>query len=268
MALTREESNELQELLIENSSVSVIKSDMFVNFPNIQILRLRNASIQTVEEGAFQDLLNLKKVYLTDNYLEVLNSNVFPSNNSIRILDLSRNLLNNLDDFDLEPFPLLTIMNVSHNRLEYLPDNIMNKLNESNNFYLIVDNNPWNCLHPKWVLRLTEILVEAFCTNKSYDPTEMDIKVEKLTNPEYKNGTKNEATPEQNSFYCLKYSLKSCLMWAFGAVWVGVILGNMCKLKRMLFTQPRRYEDKNTQCGKLWNRNVIKCFVEMIQTLR
>lgn len=235
---------------MENSSVSVVKSDMFVNFPNIQILRLRNASVRVIEEGAFRELLSLKKVYLTDNYLEELNSNVFAPNNSILILDLSHNLLSNLDNFEMDNFPLLKILNISHNRMEYLPENILSKVTEPNNFYLVVDNNPWNCLHPNWVLHLMEILVEAFCTNKTYDPTEMDIKVAKLTNVEYKNNTQTKTDPEQDNFYCLSYSLKSCLLWAFGAVWIGIILGNMCTLKRMLFTPPRRYEDKNTQCGK------------------
>lgn len=230
--LTKDETNALQELRIENSFISVVKSGMFVNFPNVETLRLRNTSTQTIEEGAFEYLTNLKKVYLTDNYLQEFNSNVFPLNNTIRILDLSHNLLNNLDGFDIEMFPILTIMNVSHNRLEYLPESLLNKLKEENNFYLIVDNNPWNCLHSSWTDQLTEILIEAFCTNKTYDPYEMNAKEENLTNLQYKNNTKAETETETNFFFCLGYSLKSCLVWAFGGVWVGVILGNMCKLKR------------------------------------
>ncbi|XP_018567353.1 leucine-rich repeat, immunoglobulin-like domain and transmembrane domain-containing protein 2 isoform X2 [Anoplophora glabripennis] len=251
VALTTNESNELQELKIENSFISVVKGGMFLNFPNIQVLRLRNTSTQTVEEGAFEDLYNLTKIYLTDNYLQDFNSNTFASNNSIRILDLSHNLLNNLDSFDIELIPFLTIMNISHNKMEYLPEGVLNKLKEENHFYLIIDNNPWNCSHPKWIEQLTEILVEAFCNGKTFDPSEVNAKEANLVNLQYMNNTKSLTETENDNFFCIGYSLKNCLLWAFGGVWVGVILGNMCKLKRMLFTTPRRYEDKNTQCDTI-----------------
>ncbi|KAJ8946083.1 hypothetical protein NQ314_008983 [Rhamnusium bicolor] len=222
---------------------------MFTNFKNLQNLYLQNTRTNRIEAEAFSVINNLNKLYLTNNYLEKISSNIFPVYNALHTLDLSHNLLNDLSEFDISMFPSIVFLNISHNRLEYLPENIMNKLKEENKFYLIADNNPWNCEHPGWVQHLTTIFIDAFCTNNNYDSRKVEEKMEKLSTGYlvYKDDTGIW------SVCSAKCAFNHCLIWMFGAVWFGIILGNTCKIKRLLFTEPTRYEDKAIQCGKYKN---------------
>ncbi|KAJ8938994.1 hypothetical protein NQ318_015559 [Aromia moschata] len=245
VTLSNADSNAVEELEVTNSSIIILEEGTFTNFKSLRTLYLRNTTTRYLAEGVFANLLSLTTIGITDNYLETLSSDAFGPNNSVQFLDVSHNLLSDLSDFDVGWFPSLVVLNVSHNRLEHLPAGVLDRLAEVNDFYAIVDNNPWNCSHPAWAERLTETSVAAFCGDHVYDSSEAQSKMRALEESPL-NGTEADEEAAGCFWRC---AFLTCVWWIIGAVWVGVILGNVCKLKRLLFTQPRTYVDKNTQCG-------------------
>lgn len=165
------------------------------------------------------------------------------NSNTFIWLDLSNNSLTDMTGFNLDAIPSLTTLNVSDNALEYLPRDFVDKLEETNDFYVIIDNNPWNCSHPEWKDYLSTQLTQAFCSNisslsDSYKSSEVSKQNTNITTDLSSN--------------CAVLMLKNrCAFWIFGALWVGIILGNISKLKQLLFCpKSQTLKDKATQCGK------------------
>lgn len=166
---------------------------------------------------------------------------------SLAWLDISNNSLKSLTDFNVKAIPTLLVLNISYNSLEYLPIDIVDKLRFENKFYVIVDNNPWNCSHPEWKQYLTDELTMAFCSDlatikiDSYEASdEVDVQQKKFVNSSTSGITR-----------CIEGKFKEyCPFWIFGAVWVGVILGNVRTLKRLICCPTTiTKDDKTTQCG-------------------
>ncbi|XP_074034464.1 uncharacterized protein [Leptinotarsa decemlineata] len=246
------EAEDILELNISDTPISHVDRRTFGRYRNIHTLILRNSDIHSIEYNAFADLSFLRNLNLGNNLLENFSSSVFSENNSLYWLDLSNNLLGDLTNFNVSYFPYLMIMNVSNNRLEYLPENIMDKLKEINNFYIITDNNPWNCSHPGWSQNLNPNLIAAFCTRNMFDNRIIQEKLNYLKNEdisygEHKNfnSSRNEAIRKKcrSKSWCFSY----CVFWFVAAVWMGVILGNVCKLKDIVCRTTLKMRDKYTQ---------------------
>lgn len=168
-AIIHEQS--VTSLSYKDSNIPVITRDTFGKYKYIHTLDLSSSRVQRIDAGAFEDLHILKNLNLKDNYLRELDSNVFgaPTVVPVEKLDLSCNLLQDLSNFNVTNFRSNLKLNISHNNLEYLPVSFIEKLRGDNAFYIIIDDNPWNCTHPHWIDLLDQLLIEAFCTNKTYD---------------------------------------------------------------------------------------------------
>lgn len=216
---------------------------MFQNFPLLDTLILDNTNTDEINQNAFSNLQKLKKIHIVNNNLTSFTSNVL--NSSVLFwLDLSKNSLVNLTEFNVLSMPSLTILNISDNSLQYLPKSILDKVTSTNSFFLIADNNPWNCSHPKWKQYLTEQLTVALCSNISQVPDSYAESREEESKI-IPNVTDSNYTP------CSVGVFKTnCPFWMFGALWVGIILGNIKKLKQLVFCPSSlTLEDKATQCG-------------------
>lgn len=234
---------ELNGLTIRDSDFPRITREMFESFKNVHTLILDDTKTEAIEEDTFQDLQKLTNLHITNNYITSFKSNILNSSNLVW-LDISNNSLTSLSDLNISGIPSVTVLNISHNSLEYLPEDIMFKLNSSNRFFVIVDNNPWNCSHPLWKDKLSTEFVRVFCLNTSVDSSYAEAEEQNII------GNVN-STKEMSSSCSASIMNRHCPFWIFGALWTGVILGNIRKLKQLVFCPTNiTSDDKTTQCGR------------------
>lgn len=234
---------EVTDLIVRDTALPKLTRNIFTNFKNIHTLVLDNTKTEEIEEDAFYDLGNLKNLYIVNNHLSNFSSTLINPNSSLIWLDISNNSITTLTNLNVTAIPSLTVLNISHNSLEYLPKDILDKLELFNQFYIIVDGNPWNCFHEEWKEFLSKNLVEAFCLNDTAK----------------QNNFSQLQQVNISSLYthnCSSNVFKTaCGFWIFGSLWLGIILGNISKLKKLLFhPYAMNMEDKAIQCG---NYNII-----------
>ncbi|CAH0548069.1 unnamed protein product [Brassicogethes aeneus] len=228
-------------LNITNSYVNLIQRKNFVNYKNLRYLSICHSQLMFVEENAFLDLLYLEELDLSDNFLRRISTNLFPDNNKIISLMVPNNLIEDLDDFDINRFPHLKKINLSNNILEYLPSNLINKMASSKDFIIAVNKNPFNCSHVKWKQYLTNR--PQFCNEFNLGNTEK-LKLQPIVAP-LSEDSENKTIPKD---YCIKHChFFNCLIWTFSGIWIGIIVGNVCKIKDLIFLKKKRVENKFTQ---------------------
>ncbi|KAG5884437.1 hypothetical protein JTB14_024380 [Gonioctena quinquepunctata] len=242
------------DLNVSRTFMRQINRTTFGRYRNIHTLNLQNNYINHVEKNAFADLVFLRNLNLRNNLLKSFDSDIFGTFNSLYLLDLSNNVLDDLSGFNISDFPSLMIMNVSNNLLEYLPNTFIEKLEESDSFYLIIDDNPWNCSHPGWNLNPT--LITPFCTERVFDLAVAQEKLKLLGNmdslvEEFKslNTNRNNEAPSGKCprNWCFSY----CVFWFIAAIWIGIIVGNIGKLKDIVCRTTLKVGDKKTQYDKV-----------------
>lgn len=231
------------DLTIEDTPIPVLTTETFQNFKYIHTLVLDNTDTEFVENNTFKDLKNLKNLYIVNNKLDNFRLDIL-NQSSLNWLDLSNNSIYDLSDFHINAISSLTVFNISSNALEFLPKDILDKLKQVNKFYLIVDNNPLDCSHPKWNGNLSEELSRVFCSNTSFIENEFKSAEDQ---PVSINSTKQFlANCSTDNMFRTRFAF-----WIFGSIWLGIILGNISKLKQLLFCpQITTVEDKAIQCGK------------------
>lgn len=253
--------SDMSSLKITEGNIPNITPALLHDFTSIQILHITNSRVSTIESDAFLELTSqCQDLSLRGNALTNFTFENFSPVNKLKIIDLSSNLLEDLSEFNASYFPDLQVFNVSNNLLKYLPIGILNRLNEVEKFYVLIDNNPWDCTDPNWSEHLTDDLIKAFCNENVFDYTPIGLAddQENETEPSIeniietfenhttlKNDTLNE---DNNSPNCYKCSFYFCLLWLGGGIWFGIILGNIVKIKRLLCNKTPSYIDKCTQC--------------------
>lgn len=235
---------ELNDVTIRKSYLPILSRQMFGVFKNVRNLKLEYTTTQEIEGAAFHDLHQLTNLHITNNELTSFKPSVLNSSHLV-YLNISNNLISSLSDFNISTLRSLTVLDISNNSLEFLPKDILDTLNTSTHFFLIIDNNPWNCSHPSWKDNLSSEYIVAFCSNTSREQKSFD-EIEEQHLVEQTNSTRE--TPQSCSDNILK---DHCPFWIFGALWTGVILGNIRKLKQLVFC-PKNIilEEKSTQCGE------------------
>ncbi|KAL1502058.1 hypothetical protein ABEB36_007261 [Hypothenemus hampei] len=232
---------DISSLNITQSHIPIIFQGMFQNFENVQSLYVTSSGVSSVEDNAFALLSSsLQYLSLNNNNLTTLNlCQTISMYDQLKVLNLSFNRLKDLSSFNISCFPKLEILNVRDNLLTHLPKDILEFLQEDNDFYIIVDNNPWNCSHSDWSEYMNEKLIDSFCTNKTYIPYHIPY-------------NSNIVPEELKSFSdnCYKCSFYYCLFWMGGGVWIGIIIGNISIIKKLLCRKRVEYNDEYTQCER------------------
>ncbi|XP_050310400.1 uncharacterized protein LOC126746271 isoform X2 [Anthonomus grandis grandis] len=229
----------INTLKIINAKLPIVSGATFKGFSgNLQTVYLTSSGVRSVEKGSFNSSADLQYLSLRDNELTELDL----ESPALQKLDVSFNLLQDISRFNISAHPRLKVLNVSYNQLTHLPKEILEKLEQKNDFFLVIDNNPWDCLRPQWIDLLSPKLINVFCTDQSYN---ISYKVSDQESNEPKNIPKTNCN---EPMICLKCSYTFCLVWLFSGIWAGVILGNVGMIKRMVCGRMPMYADKHTQC--------------------
>lgn len=205
----------IKRLDVANNNLFEIKRETFNNYPELEELNIINSGVTSIADKAFYDLPHLSRVNMSKNFITSLSHKIFRPRSKLWKFDVSSNMLNNLDTFDVSYFPELELVDVSNNQLRFLPESFIRKLESGGGFRVISYNNPWNCQHKNWSHLLSENLRKEFCA----DEARLDL-----------TQTLALKLPPQANFV-------TCALWVFGAFWVGLIAGNMCLIKKIIFPE-------------------------------
>lgn len=138
--------NSLKSIQLRNGKIRSIPRAAFHQLPFVSQISIYNMSLETIEKGAFQGLLNLKYLDLENNNLRDLPYDLFkktglrslsldanshltiPTNSplfdapKLQWLSLQRCGIEHFPGVAFSKTPLLTHLDLSHNRLEQLPE--------------------------------------------------------------------------------------------------------------------------------------------------
>ncbi|EFA01179.1 leucine-rich repeat-containing protein 15 [Tribolium castaneum] len=209
LAITCPTYENITKLNLANSDLLMIKRETFNKYQKLEELNIINSRLNAIADGAFYDLPQLTKVNMSKNLISGLSEKIFRPGSKLWKFVVSYNMLSDIDDFDIGYLPELAILDISNNHMRYLPASVVNKLKNDNNFTLIAANNPWDCTNEKWRDLLDKHLAEKFC------------------GPEVSPHSLVMTLPPQAGF-------TTCIFWIVGAFWCGIILGNLCIIRKLV----------------------------------
>ncbi|XP_072377509.1 uncharacterized protein [Diabrotica undecimpunctata] len=270
---------DIVDLSITNSSITTLNATMFQNYQYVHTLSITHTKLKYIKKGTFYSLDYLEVLNLSYNCIESFNFRALSSIGNLTLLDLSYNNLESISNFNLKSFNSL-VLNISNNKMTHLEPEIIQKLNVSNYFYLIINNNPWNCSEIRWHKYLSPALLLAFCLypqDSEKNDEQKDDKnfafqaVEEYTSSVFPTQEENNfvvqfleenkknitlekySTPQNNTINCnyLKNCSSYCIFWCLGGVWIGIILGNICKIKRLICSSVNTQDQETQQRSKI-----------------
>ncbi|XP_076111086.1 toll-like receptor 4 [Mytilus galloprovincialis] len=92
-SVPRNLSRDIQELILSNNLINILKNNSFINYTNLEILSLSKNKISDIQEDAFAGLNSLKVLKVDDNLINItiLPEEVFRHLSNLIALDISRN---------------------------------------------------------------------------------------------------------------------------------------------------------------------------------
>lgn len=109
-------------LYLDHNPLKELKSNTFVELPNLFHLSLSATQLHSIASDAFAGLTNLNKLNLENNALAHLEPNTFNGLQKLEILKLSRNTISEINPFLFNSLFFLQELDLSHNPLEaFLP---------------------------------------------------------------------------------------------------------------------------------------------------
>jgi hypothetical protein len=211
---------------LSNGNLLTINRRTFDDYQKLEELHIINSGVRSIQDGAFSALPQLRQLDLSRNFITKFTSQIFAPHNKLRKLLVADNLLTALDGFDVDQFPELALLDISNNQITRLPPNLLAKLQKGENFTLISENNPFDCTIERL---LNDNLSSRFCNN------------------ELQHLPLSRKPPEA--------SFVTCIFWISGSFWCGVIAGNVCMIKKLLWTNVATLKkDRGTQYGNTVRR--------------
>jgi Leucine-rich repeat (LRR) protein len=211
---------------LSNGNLLTINRRTFDDYQKLEELHIINSGVRSIQDGAFSALPQLRQLDLSRNFITEFTSQIFAPHNKLRKLVVADNLLTALDGFDVDQFRELALLDISNNQITRLPPNLLAKLQKGENFTLISENNPFDCTIERL---LNDNLSSRFCNN------------------ELQHLPLSRKPPEA--------SFVTCIFWISGSFWCGVIAGNVCMIKKLLWTNVATLKkDRGTQYGNTVRR--------------
>ncbi|KAF7266132.1 hypothetical protein GWI33_020502 [Rhynchophorus ferrugineus] len=256
---------DITRLEIRNSSVPTLTTSMLPEFNNLQYLDITDSLIENIEPDAFKTNVHLKEVNLGDNMLKAFNGDlVLSQNNKLTTLDLSNNQLSDFKWTNISHFTKFKVLNLTNNLLKSLPEGILEKLVETEEFYVIIDGNPWDCNDTTWSDKLDSKMVEAFCLNNTFNyvpKLKRDSFIQSVVKSEiYSDKTNllnriNRLDPKYIS--CKKCGYMFSVSLFVCGLWFGIIIGNIGTLKKLCARQ-KHFRSVSVQCDHSVVENYVK----------
>ncbi|KAJ3033979.1 hypothetical protein HDV00_005598 [Rhizophlyctis rosea] len=135
----------LTRLEFSSKHIQDLPSLLFLKSPHLKVLRVDHCGIRAIPSGIVH-CQESEEIYMANNALQEV-ANEVGQLKALRILDISNNHVASLDDELFIATPSLTYLNLSGNRLQYLPTSL--GLRASSLLALIFDNNPLDCAYEK-----------------------------------------------------------------------------------------------------------------------
>lgn len=258
---------DITHLDIRDSDIRTVSEDILRDFNNLQSLDITNSGVEVLENHAFSNCSFLRKVNLKYNKLESFNFEAFEVDNKISLLDLSNNLLKTFENFNVSYFSSLKILNLTNNTLTSLPESLIEKLITTEEFYMLIDDNPWDCNISSWSDSLSSVMLEAFCGVE--DTTYMtETKIDEVvasTTEAFKVVYEGETSGKtlkpmaivDGKFFGNRKLNNACpdcdmigyaILWCLIGIVVGIIVGNVPWMIRMACKKSKTSKDKDAQC--------------------
>ncbi|KAF1749205.1 hypothetical protein GCK72_025672 [Caenorhabditis remanei] len=131
----------LEDLSLGVNKIHVISKNA-LPLPNLKSLSLEVNQIRLIPSDSFEQTPLLSYLYLGNNLLTAIDASMFHHIGGLKI--------NSIDDFAFSQLPMLVSLDLSSNRLETLPSNViydslMQKKTTPVQRKLSIQNNPWRC---------------------------------------------------------------------------------------------------------------------------
>lgn len=117
-------SRDVQQLYINNQTMSLIPNGLHDHFPQLLKITLWNSKLENIQEKNFQGLTNLVELYLSHNLISSINETVFSSLTNLEVLVLSYNRISILNSKTFKELTNLKIIELKSNRLEVIESNL------------------------------------------------------------------------------------------------------------------------------------------------
>ena len=138
---------QLQHLDIGDNQIREIEPGAFFSQKKLHILRLERNQLKVIEPLAFQGLQNLKVLKMEHNNLTLLNSEWFKQIPRLENLSVKANSVKNLQPFDMKWPKSLKKIDLSENKLQYIPNfpSFENVIAARESLIFDLSNNDINC---------------------------------------------------------------------------------------------------------------------------
>ena len=147
--LFKDPSQSIQEIHLQNNSISVLSPGLFSNLVQLQALDLSINQLTSswINKSTFKGLIRLVLLDLSSNKITKLESEMFSDLYTLQILNLRHNHLEILDANTFTSMNNLHELLLSHNKIKYLDAYSLNGLTVLS--MLSIDNNALNGIHPE-----------------------------------------------------------------------------------------------------------------------
>ncbi|XP_061618017.1 leucine-rich repeat and immunoglobulin-like domain-containing nogo receptor-interacting protein 1-B [Phyllopteryx taeniolatus] len=111
---------ETKLLDLSKNRLKLLGPEEFINYPQLEELQLNENTISSIESGAFSNLMNLRNLGLRNNHLKLIQLGVFTGLNNLTQLDISENKIVILLDYMFQELYNLRVLEVGDNDLVFI----------------------------------------------------------------------------------------------------------------------------------------------------
>lgn len=134
----------VKHVYLSCNMLNKIEPTWFLNPAKLEVLDLDANNIQYIENDTLKNFVKLDYIYLMHNGLHTIGDGAFAHKNFISEMWLAFNHLTRLPNTVFRPGQItMEILDLSYNKLSYLPFTLMQRLNVSKAPH--IDGNPWKC---------------------------------------------------------------------------------------------------------------------------